>query len=385
MKKRRAFGTVLARPPRPGFYALFTWQGRRYLRSAGPTRTVAEKKLATAHATLTGGVPVATVLAEVFGDTRGARLTFKDAAPLYLEHAHARKKPSTFAGDVKRLRVLLRAPWAGSLLSHVRAQDLERWAAERQKEGASGATVNRDLALASALFRWAIRQGYVEDNPVKGVERFSEKGRARETYLSAAEARALVASASPILRPLLVAALSTGARRGDLLALRWRDADFDRRELVMRAESEKAGRGRVVPMTDDLCRELLALRAGRRTPALDGSDPLFTLGDGSPIGDHALRLMFEAAVFRCQAIPVAKRDAVTFHTLRHTSASLMVAAGVPIFDVAKILGHSTLAVTMRYAHFAPEAGRAAIARLGNTLGLDAEAGETGEGKGAIHE
>src|ERR1700741_2934223 len=61
------------------------------------------------------------------------------------------------------------------------------------------------------------------------------------------------------------------------------------------------------------------------------------------------------------------------HGLRHTAASLMVGAGVPLFDVAKILGHSTLAVTMRYAHFAPAAGRAAIERLGSALAVVGEA------------
>ena len=65
----------------------------------------------------------------------------------------------------------------------------------------------------------------------------------------------------------------------------------------------------------------------------------------------------EPTVTRCEGLPVVKRQALRFHDLRHTAASLMVGGGVPIFDVAKILGHSTVGVTMRYAHFAPEAGR----------------------------
>ena len=80
-------------------------------------------------------------------------------------------------------------------------------------------------------------------------------------------------------------------------------------------------------------------------------------------------------------LPAHKRLQVTFHCLRHTAASLMVAEGVPLFDVAKILGHSTLAVTMRYAHFAPEAGRAAVDRLGTALdGVEADV--SGAAKGA---
>jgi integrase len=91
------------------------------------------------------------------------------------------------------------------------------------------------------------------------------------------------------------------------------------------------------------------------------------LPDGREVTSKILRSGFEGAVRRCEAIPFDKRDRVTFHCLRHTAASLMVAEGVPLFDVAKILGHSTLAVTMRYAHFAPEAGRAGIEKLGKAL------------------
>jgi integrase len=80
-----------------------------------------------------------------------------------------------------------------------------------------------------------------------------------------------------------------------------------------------------------------------------------------------LRCLFRDAVNRCSGIPLDKRPKVTLHTLRHTAASLMVATGVPLYDVAKILGHSTLAVTMRYAHFAPKAARSAIDRLGGAL------------------
>lgn len=380
MKKRRAFGTVIERPPRPGFYALFTWEGRRYCREAGPRVSTAEQKLAAAHALLKGGVRVQEVLAQVFGDIHGERLTFRDAVPLYMKYAATKKKPSTVASDQSRIQVLLRAPWAAKYLVSIRAQDLIRWAEERIGSGVTSSTANRDLALGSALFRWAMRLGYVEENPFRRVERFSEKGRAREVYLTAAESRALVKVASPALRPVLVCALSTGMRRGELLALQWCDIEFARRVIVVRPEAEKTGRGRTVPMTGDLLNEMQGLREGTKIAALDGSDRVFVYEDGTPIGLSSLRAMFASAVKRCAEIPLEKKDKVTFHTLRHTAASLMVQAGVGIPEVGKILGHSTLAVTMRYAHFAPEAGRAAIDRLGGVLGLgnDGEQRATGQ-------
>ena len=73
---------------------------------------------------------------------------------------------------------------------------------------------------------------------------------------------------------------------------------------------------------------------------------------------------------------------VTFHTLRHTAASLMVQNGASIFDVTKILGHSTTAVTMRYAHFALDAARGAVDRLGDALGDAHGPGSAVAGKGS---
>ena len=111
-------------------------------------------------------------------------------------------------------------------LRRVRREDIQRFADQLHAKGirsgrpCSAATVNRYLASLSALFRWAERLGLVDGNPVKGVERFSEQGRARELYLAAPEARALVRVASEALRPVLAFALGTGCRRGEILTLR---------------------------------------------------------------------------------------------------------------------------------------------------------------------
>ncbi|MDA1194272.1 MAG: tyrosine-type recombinase/integrase [Planctomycetota bacterium] len=94
--------------------------------------------------------------------------------------------------------------------------------------------------------------------------------------------------------------------------------------------------------------------------------------DGSDYTTYKLRLDLGKAAQACAEIPEDKKPKVTTHVLRHTAASLMVAAGVPIFDVAKILGHSTVTVTMRYAHFAPEAGRAAVKALDGLLDLHSD-------------
>lgn len=363
---RRQFGSIQLRPDRPGAYVRFRWKGRRYKRYGGMTKAIAQKRLALLQVKLDSGVEPGRAIAEVFGGVVGTTMTFRDAIKPYLAYAATRRTPSTLLSYRQTLSLVAKAKWAGGVMGEITARDLQAWTVERTKGNTSGITVNRNLNVVSAVFRWAIRCGHVTENPVRRVERFSERGRARETYLTAAESRALVASARPGIGDVVLTALHTGMRRGELLALRWAHVDLVRRHILVSAATEKAGRGRVVPMTDGLHERFAALRA-EHPRAISGTDPVFVFPNGDEVTSKALRSGFERAVRTCEGISLEKREKVTFHCLRHTAASLMVAEGVPLFDVAKILGHSTIAVTMRYAHFAPEAGRAGIDKLGRAL------------------
>ncbi len=365
--RRRTFGSVFKRPPRPGFYVRFRHRGREVVRHAGFTRDAANKKLARAHALLADGQPLEEVLGDVFGDFTGARLTFKDAIPSYLEFARTRKRASTLARDTRRFKHLRKCPWAKEFLADVTPKQLTRFASDRIEAGASGATVNRDLLLISALFKWAQIMGYVDANPARRVRKFREE-REERVYLMAAESRALVEAAAEDFRPVLLCALHTGMRKGEILSLCWDCVDLDQGTLTVRAVHEKAGRGRFVPLTPTLTGALSELRTGRKVLSMHGRDPVFTQADGTPWTVHSVRTAFDKAVKDCEAIPTGKRDKVTFHTLRHTAASLMVAQGVPLYDVGKILGQSSPSVTMQYAHFAPEsAGRVAVTALQRAL------------------
>jgi integrase len=230
--------------------------------------------------------------------------------------------------------------------------------------------VNRYLSLVSSVFRWACRREYVRENPCQKIERESERGRGREVYLSASEAAVLLARAPATYHPLILAAISTGMRAGELLGLTWADVDLGRREVTVRAEVAKTKRTRTLPLTEDLCTTLADLSERRPVAALDASDRVFCHPDGAPITYPALRTAWDALKRACRgALPEAKRPRLRFHDLRHTAASLMVAAGVPLFDVSKILGHATIQMTMRYAHFCPENARAGMERFGRAVAL----------------
>lgn len=372
--KPRPWGGIRHRKGR--YYVTLTVEDRQLERGPFSSWKAADKMRTRARALIEGGTPVAEVLAAVFGDFHGSRLTFKDAAPLYLVAAAKHKKATTLTGDTVRLNAMCAAPWAGKPLALIRPAELKAWIRTRTDGGASVATANRDLALGSSLFRWAIECEYVEDNPFRKFKRFSEKGRAREVYLTAAECEALLAACSDDLRPLLLTAIHTGARQGQLIALEWRDVDFVRRVVRFRPEQDKSAVGRDVPMTPDLEACLLRLHKAKTVP-LKGPDFVFRprcartkLWQRGTVLDHLAR-----AVAACgDRLPESKRTDLHFHDLRHTTASLLVAAGVPLFDVSKILGHKRIETTMRYAHFAPESGRKAIDGLAVALGAKASPG-----------
>jgi integrase len=186
-------------------------------------------------------------------------------------------------------------------------------------------------------------------------------------FLTFEEAGRLVASATPAWRTMLVVALKTGLRLGELLALKWSDVDLAAGNLVVRHSlwrSEegppKGGRHRPVP----LCAEVLsALKAHRH---LKGHY-VFCDASGARLTHSMVRDVVPAT---CRRAGLSKR--VTWHGLRHTFASHLVMRGASLKAVQELLGHESLEMTLRYSHLTP-AVRLAAVRL-----LDGTGGELGE-------
>ena len=369
MSRRRTFGNLEKRKGRPGLYVRFRLGGRRIRRVGGMTKAAARRSLSEVKVRIDRGYSLETILAEVFGEENGYKMTFRQAVADYRSHARSRKRASTLATDEYRFRVLCQASWSGRFLSEIRPADLERWSAERLAAGTAGSTINRDLSLASSLFRWAARLGYATTNPVTQVEKHSERGRARRVFLTPEEVRALVECAEPALRPILLTAVLTGMRRGELIALRWKSVDFASRLIIVEAETAKTARTRAIPVTRDLEYELEALRRFRRGDVRDGLDFVVVRSDGCPMTADALRRLFKRALDRCGAIAPEKRGKITFHTLRHTCASLLQKAGVSLFEIGRILGHSSTQTTLRYANLFADETRDAVDRLASVVNL----------------
>ena len=252
-------------------------------------------------------------------------------------------------------------------------------AAGRSRPGAKGgeAGINRLLCRVRHVFNWSIAEGYLTETPFKrasvtvvkltpGVED------ARTRRLNGRdEQRRILGQADPHLRAVLMAALSTGCRIGELLSLQWsqvrRDDAGEARWLVLPAAKTKTGEARVIPVGADL-RAVLSLR--RHAP--DGTEHgpgAFVFGDeaGGHVSRERLQRQWEDAVLKAhghsairargQLTPDAraalKAIDLHVHDLRREFASRLLESSADLHDVQMFLGHAAITTTSRYLRSTP--------------------------------
>ena len=280
-------------------------------------------------------------------------VTFKELAKEFRRLHVSQKRAARFF--LTRLDVL--EPVFGErMLSQIGTREIARFQAKRATE-VSPATVNRDLAVMKCMFSKAVEWGNAAHNPVKRVKMLRETGQ-RERFLTPEQAETLLSKCSGWLRPMVTVALHTGMRRGELLGLTWRDVDSRAACIVLDPEGTKSGHGRKIPMNATVRGELDRLRGERPVRGLDAHVFRGPQG-GNP--DMTARREFPKAVRK------AKLGRFRFHDLRHSHASFLVQAGVPLNTVRDLLGHRSLAMTLRYAHLSPDARQDAVDTLDGAL------------------
>lgn len=202
------------------------------------------------------------------------------------------------------------------------------------------ATVKRYLSALSHAFTFAVNEwGWLEHNPVSKVKKPTEpKGRVR--FLDEAERKALLAackeSSNKDLYTIVVLALSTGMRQGEILTLKWKDIDFQRRQLAL--HETKNNERRVVPVVG-YALEVLSDHGKVRDIESDHVFPKC-----AQKGQAAIRKAWQ------KAVKEAKLEDFRFHDLRHTAASYLAMNGATLAEIAEVLGHKTLQMVKRYAH-----------------------------------
>lgn len=229
---------------------------------------------------------------------------------------------------------------------------------EFKKRALAPATVNRYGAALAAVITWSIKRriapkGFV--HPCRSIERRPENNE-RTRFLSDDETKRLLgackASSWPRLYALVLAALTTGARKGELMGLQWRHVDFERCEAYV--AQTKNGDPRVLPLVASVVEELRRF-VGKPEGFVFASprDPTRPF-DFVPRWHEALR--------------AARLRGVVFHTLRHTAASWLAKGGADLHAIAVVLGHRQLRMAARYTHMASERKTELIHRVFGAVG-----------------
>ena len=185
-------------------------------------------------------------------ERRRREIGFTDFSEIYLQdYAMIAKK--SWETDAYRLKILKQF-FADKKLREISPLMIQKFRAWRLREGNSKSTTNRHLQLLKKMFNVAIEEAYAEENPVKRVKLYSERDVLREKVLTEEEQRNLLESSAEHLRSILILALNTGMRRGEILNLMWNQVDFKNRTI--RVEKTKSGRVRFIPMNDAVFNEL---------------------------------------------------------------------------------------------------------------------------------
>lgn len=221
----------------------------------------------------------------------------------------------------------------------------------------SQSTANRYLAALSHAFSIAVKEWcWLDSNPLSKVSKYKEP-RGRVRFLSDEERNKLLdvckKSSNRYLYPIVMLALSTGARHAEILNLKWKDIDLDRRTIIL--HETKNGERRVLPIANHIHNMLIEHKKVRHLH----SDYVFPNERGNkPI---AMRIQWN------QAVKEAGLEDFRFHDLRHTCASYLAMNGASLAEIAEVLGHKTLQMVKRYAHLSEAHTASVVERMNQKI------------------
>ncbi|MCX6132601.1 MAG: tyrosine-type recombinase/integrase [Ignavibacteriales bacterium] len=230
--------------------------------------------------------------------------------------------------------------------------DIEQFKQARLRK-ASPVTVNINLRTLRAAFQLAVDWRLIDENPARKCKLLRVPAK-DPCFLTLKEFIKLCSVVEDVgFRRLLLFGASTGMRRGELVNLCWEDLDFDRRSIRIRNRCNFVVKGykpRTIPMSADIYNIFMPLRKP--------TGYVFSDKQQAPLSAHAISRRFKSLVRKCE-LP----EQLHFHSLRHSYASWMLMANVPISVVKELLGHSSVAVTEIYGHLSNEYLRESVGKL----------------------
>jgi len=310
----------------------YEFEGRVIREIVGVSKTQAREALASRHADIARGK------FSLKQREKPRKIpTFEEFSRTYIEE-YAKVNKRSWKTDQGHINMAL--PVLGKKrLDHISQFDIVRYRNQRLQNGASNSTANRDVQLIRIMYVMAIKWKVVLENPARGIKKLEE--RERSYVLSRDEEDRLISEASPHMKKIILFALNTGMRLGEILSLKWEDVDLEHGYATVRKEVAKGKRSRSVPLNSQAERSMGRPQMGN----------VFTY-ENKPIG--TIKTSFRATCRR------AKIDNLRFHDLRHTFGTRAVLSGVDLATLQEIMGHRDINTTRKYLHPSQTDMRAAV-------------------------
>ena len=304
----------------------------------------------------------------------------------FLDHEYepwALENLKTGKHELDRLRTHFIDEFGNKKLSDITPWLIEKWRTKRRKAGRAATTINRDIAALRAALSKAVQWNLLSEHPLRTVKQLRTDKTGIVRYLANDEEKrlrnslevrdkkliqkresgnnwrktrgyeirpAITGKYGNYLTPLILLSMNTGIRRGEALALTWENVNLKTGILTVTGATAKSHHTRHIPLNNEARETLKAWQ-----DQADTTGYIFTAHDGSQLGSVKKSW--------ASILTAAKITGFRWHDLRHHFASKLVMAGADLYVVKELLGHSTIAVTERYAHLAPEHKQAAVALL----------------------
>ena len=319
----------------------FTYRGKQIRKST----TTSNRKLAEA---ILGTVLVKIQEGRYFEVSEERERTCSELLDRYAaEEIPKKANQRAYRGYLKNLRPF----FVELILADTTPKLIVAYRKKRYDTGVKPATINRELSLLKHAFNLAMREWeWCTRNPVASIS-FDKENNKRDRWLRKEEEAKLLPACPPWLREIVVLALHTGMRMGEIRSLEWAEVDLFRKTVTVK--HSKNGEQRTIPQNETVFALLKAKMKGRSLK----THLVFHTGNHTMIDDHHLRRAFRAALKK------AEIKGFTFHDLRHTFATRLVQAGIDLYRVKELLGHKSIITTQRYAHHYPESLRTSVAVL----------------------
>ena len=314
------------------WYIYTCYRGKVVRRAVGPDKKQAEKVLKKVETKL--------IENKWFDIKKEHKIKFSQVSEEFLEK-YSKVNKRSWKRDQLSISHLDKF-FGSKYIYEIKEKEIEEYKKERLLTEIKYSTVNRELACLKTILNKAKEWGYIDVVPK--IKLFKENNQ-RVRYLTDEEEKKLLEVSPEPLKSIILVALNTGMRQGEILNLKWRDIDI--KEGLIIIQDSKSKEKRILPMNETVKSVFL-------NPILSNNKEYIFEKNGKKFDTFYVSHLFEKVVKQ------AGIKDFSFHSLRHTFASRLVMRGVNLKTIQELLGHKSYQMTLRYAHLSPEHKKQAV-------------------------